>query len=59
MPASEADLHFLHRAKDWPEAESVGNMPIGSLLVLKGEIIAEGRNALLLPVYNPGGHADI
>ncbi|MGE3726266.1 MAG: nucleoside deaminase [Candidatus Sericytochromatia bacterium] len=60
MPASEADLQFLHRAKDLAlEAESVGNMPIGSLIVLKGEVIAEGRNALLLPVYNPGGHAEI
>ncbi|PIQ24127.1 tRNA adenosine(34) deaminase TadA [bacterium (Candidatus Blackallbacteria) CG17_big_fil_post_rev_8_21_14_2_50_48_46] len=54
------DRAFLNRAVELAqEAEAAGNMPIGSLIVLDGEIIAEGRNALLVPVYNPGGHGEI
>jgi len=41
------------------EAEAGGNLPIGSILVLDNECIAEGRNAVLVPHYNPGGHAEI
>lgn len=60
MPASEADLQFLHRAKALAlAAEAAGNIPIGALIVLKGAVIAEGQNTLLVPVYNPGGHAEI
>lgn len=54
------DQLFLQRAyKLALEAEATGNMPIGALIVLDGEIVAEGRNALLVPTYNPGGHGEI
>jgi tRNA(adenine34) deaminase len=60
MAATQADLNYLERALALAlEAEELGNMPIGSLIVLNGKIIAEGRNALLVPSYNPGGHAEI
>lgn len=54
------DLHFLKRAYDLAlEAEQAGNIPIGALLVLDGRIIAEGRNALLVPYYHPGRHGEM
>lgn len=55
-----ADLDFLARAVALAEeAEAAGNMPVGALLVLGGEVVAEGRNALLRPTYAPGNHAEI
>ena len=41
------------------EAETRGNMPIGSVVARPDKIIAEGRNELLIPTYNPGSHAEI
>ena len=41
------------------EAESRGNMPIGSVIARSDQIIAEGRNELLVPKYNPGAHAEM
>jgi len=41
------------------EAESEGNMPIGSVIAIGDKVIASGRNRLLVPDYNPGGHAEI
>ncbi len=40
-------------------SESEGNLPIGSIITLDDEIIAEGNSAVLEPVYNPGRHAEI
>lgn len=40
-------------------AEAQGNLPVGALLCLDGEVIAEGGNAVLQPHYHPGGHAEI
>ena len=55
----EADLGFLKRAVALAlEAEAAGNLPVGALLVLDGQIIAEGRNGLLVPHYHPGRHAE-
>jgi len=51
---------YLQRAVELAlEAEAGGNLPIGALIVLRGEIIAEGSNALLVPDYNPGRHGEI
>jgi tRNA(adenine34) deaminase len=41
------------------EAEKLGNLPIGAVITLDGEVIAEAGNALLIPHYHPGRHAEI
>jgi tRNA(adenine34) deaminase len=56
----EIDRMHLRRAVDLAlEAEAAGNMPIGAVLAIGDEIVAEGRNGLLVPAYDPGGHAEI
>lgn len=55
----ETDIEFLQRAVDLAlAAESEGNLPIGALLTLDDEIVAEGSSTLLLPRFDPGGHAE-
>lgn len=41
------------------DAENKGNLPIGSVICLDNEIIAEGKNTMLFPVFNPGKHAEM
>ena len=54
------DLQFLHRAVTLArEAENNGNLPIGAVLALQGEVIAEAGNTMLTPHYHPGRHAEI
>ena len=54
------DQMCLERAHELAlEAESLGNMPIGSVIACSDQIIAEGRNELLVPKYNPGAHAEM
>ncbi|MDX9720259.1 MAG: nucleoside deaminase [Myxococcota bacterium] len=58
MPST--DLQHIARAVALAlEAEAAGNLPVGALLVLDGERVAEGRNAVLRPHYDPGRHAEI
>lgn len=53
------DLQFLHHAVELArEAERKGNLPIGAVVTLQGEIIAEAGNAMLAPHYHPGRHAE-
>lgn len=40
-------------------AEAQGNLPVGAVLVLDQEIVAVGENALLVPQYQPGAHAEM
>lgn len=40
-------------------AERAGNLPIGAVIVLDDEVIAEGQNRLWFPVTSPGRHAEI
>jgi tRNA(adenine34) deaminase len=40
-------------------SEAEGNLPIGCVITLDGEVIAEGKSAVLEPNYNPGNHAEI
>lgn len=56
----EADLNFLRRAVGIAlEAEAGGNLPVGAVVVLGGEVVAEAGNAVLSPAYHPGRHAEI
>ncbi|MGA9531570.1 MAG: nucleoside deaminase [Anaerolineales bacterium] len=54
------DATFFSRAVELAhEADQRGNLPIGALIVLDGEIIAEGRNAIWAPTYRPNRHAEL
>lgn len=41
------------------EAEREGNVPVAALIVLDGEVVGEGKSALLQPHYHPGRHAEV
>lgn len=41
------------------EAEASGNLPIGAVITLDNNVIAEAGNAILSPLYYPGGHAEV
>ncbi len=51
--------YMLHTVKLAKAAGKAGNLPIGAVIVLDDEIIAEGQNRLWYPVTNPGRHAEI
>ncbi len=60
MSATGQDVEFVRRAVRLAlEAEAVGNLPIGCVLTLDGRVVAEAGNALLVPHYHPGRHAEI
>src|SRR5918912_818551 len=40
------------------EAEARGDLPVGSVVTLGGEVVAEAGNAVLVPSYHPGRHAE-
>lgn len=55
----EADSTYLRRAIHVAlEAEAGGNLPVGAVVTLGGEVIAEAGNAVLAPAYHPGRHAE-
>ena len=41
------------------EAEIRGNLPVGAVITLNNNIIAEGGSSILTPVYHPGRHAEM
>ncbi|HEX8503134.1 MAG TPA: nucleoside deaminase [Pyrinomonadaceae bacterium] len=56
----KADLTLLTRAVGLAlKAEAAGNLPVGAVVRLGGEIVAEAGNAVLVPAYHPGRHAEI
>lgn len=60
MNLSDSDISSFHHAIVLAlEAESLGNLPIGSVITLHGEIIGRGQNAIWHPEYNPNRHAEI
>jgi tRNA(adenine34) deaminase len=60
MDASESDILFFRRAIRLAlEAEKEGNLPIGAVIGLDGRIVAEGKNAIWFPEFNPNRHAEI
>ncbi len=57
---SDIDLLFFQRAIELAlEAEAQGNLPIGSVVSFDGRIVAEGKNAMWVPEFNPIRHAEI
>ena len=56
----EKDQKFMNRAVAIARAsEREGDLPTGAVVTLAGEVIGEGKSAVLQPVYNPGNHAEI
>src|SRR3989304_9214874 len=59
-PLSEVERRHLDRAIAIArDAEKDGNWPIGCVLVLGDNVIAEGANSTLMPNYHPGRHAEM
>lgn len=55
-----SDLDYVRRAVELAlEAERMGNLSIGAVITLYDRVIAEAGNALLVPQYHPGRHAEI
>lgn len=55
----EEDLRHLRRAVQLAlEAEARGDLPIGAVVSLGEEVVAEAGNAVLQPLYHPGRHAE-
>ena len=60
MNISMSDNEFFERAIRLAlEAEKVNNLPIGAVICLDGRIIAEGKNAIWYPRFDPTRHAEI
>ena len=58
--STELHLDYLHHAVQLAlEAERSGNLPIGALMTLDREVIAEAGNSILVPNYHPGRHAEM
>ncbi len=54
------DERFMHQAiKLARRAEEEGNLPIGALIVLDGEVISGGRNAIWVPAFDATRHAEM
>ena len=54
------DYRYLARTIELAaEAEAEGNLPIGAIVVLGEDIIAEAKNKILIPEFHPGRHAEI
>jgi tRNA(adenine34) deaminase len=57
---TEEARRMFRRAIELAEsAEREGNLPIGAVLCIQGEIIAEGRNAIWAPEANQLCHAEM
>lgn len=57
---SEVDLLFFEEAIQLAEeAERRGNLPIGAVIVLRGEIVARGMNAIWQPTLDLTRHAEM
>jgi tRNA(adenine34) deaminase len=55
----EADFRHMRRAIQLAlEAEARGDLPVGAVVTLGEEVIAEAGNAVLVPFYHPGRHAE-
>ena len=57
---SDVDLGHFNRAIELALlAEAEGNLPIGCVITFGGKNVAEGRNAIWEPEFNPLRHAEI
>jgi tRNA(adenine34) deaminase len=57
---TETDFGYLRRAVTLAcRAEEDGNLPIGAVITLDDQAIAEACNGILVPHYHPGRHAEM
>ncbi len=57
---ADTDRALMRRAVELAlESEREGNLPVGALVTLDGEIVGEGRSSIRKPRYHPGRHAEI
>lgn len=60
MKLTDLDISSFERAIELADqAEREGNLPIGAVVRLGGEVIAEGRNRIWAPAFNPDRHAEV
>lgn len=60
MDILESDILFFQRAiRLAGKAEKQNNLPIGAVISFEGKIVAEGKNAIWYPTFNPNRHAEI
>jgi tRNA(adenine34) deaminase len=54
------DVRFMRRAIELALlAEREGNLPVGAVVVLDGEVVAEGRSAIWVPGFDATRHAEM
>lgn len=54
------DTRFMQRAIELAlKAESEGNLPVGAVITLEGEVVAEGRSAIWVPRFDATRHAEM
>ncbi|MFQ5609712.1 MAG: nucleoside deaminase, partial [Woeseiaceae bacterium] len=59
MSWSDADLGFMHAAlEEAARGEAAGEIPVGAVVVVDGEIISSGHNRTIGD-HDPSGHAEI
>jgi len=57
---TDRDQEFLNRAIELAqEAGSIGNLPIGCVICLDDQIVAEGKNSIWVPRFEPYRHAEL
>jgi tRNA(adenine34) deaminase len=60
MDLTELDISNFERAIQLArESDREENLPIGAVISLDREVIAEGRNRIWVPEYNPNRHAEV
>ena len=54
------DKQFMQRAIELARlAEQEGNLPVGAVIVLDAEVVAEGRSAIWVPRFDATRHAEM
>jgi len=60
MTVTKQDERWMRRAIELARlAEREGNLPIGAVITLHGELVAEGRNAIFVPRFDATRHAEM
>jgi tRNA(adenine34) deaminase len=60
MDSTPKDEAFMRRAIELALlAEREGNLPVGAVITLQGEIVAEGRSAIRVPRFDATRHAEM
>ncbi len=60
MKLTDLDYSSFERAIELArQAEREGNLPIGAVIRLGEDVVAEGRNRIWTPDFNPNRHAEV